>query len=49
VFVFSTLIHEPASIVTLVGIIALGVVLDLWWKRVRANRATQVPARELGR
>jgi amino acid transporter len=43
VFVFSTLIHEPASIVTLVGIIVLGIVLDFWWKRVRADRAKQVP------
>jgi len=43
VFVFTTLIHEPASIVTLAGIIVLGVVLDLWWKRVRADRARQVP------
>jgi amino acid transporter len=42
-FVFSTLIHEPASIVTLVGIIVLGIVLDFWWKRVRADRAKQVP------
>jgi amino acid transporter len=44
VFVFTTLIHEPASLVTLAGIIVLGVVLDFWWKRVRANRDTQVPA-----
>jgi amino acid transporter len=43
VFVFTTLIHEPASLVTLVGIIALGVVLDFWWKRVRADRAKRVP------
>jgi L-asparagine transporter-like permease len=39
-FVFTTLIHEPASIVTLLGIVALGVVLDLWWKRVRAGRTS---------
>jgi amino acid transporter len=38
-FVFTTLIHEPASIVTMLGIVALSVVLDLWWKRVRAGRA----------
>ncbi len=43
-FVFTTLIHEPASIATLAGIIVLGVVLDLWWKRVRADRARQAPA-----
>ena len=34
-FVFTTLIHEPASIVTLVIILLLGVGLDLWWKRRR--------------
>jgi amino acid transporter len=28
-----------ASIVTMLGIVALSVVLDLWWKRVRAGRA----------
>jgi amino acid transporter len=43
VFVFTTLIHEPASIAALLGIIVLGVVLDFWWKRVRADRAKQVP------
>jgi membrane protein implicated in regulation of membrane protease activity len=37
-FVFTTLIHEPASIVTLFVILALSVVLDFGWKRVRANR-----------
>ena len=42
-FVFTTLIHEPASIATLLGIIVLGVVLDFWWKRVRADRAKQAP------
>ncbi len=39
-FVFTTLIHEPASIVTLLAIVALGVGLDLWWKRVRAGRTS---------
>lgn len=43
VFVFTTLIHEPASIATLLGIIVLGFVLDFWWKRVRADRAKRVP------
>ena len=42
VFVFTTLIHEPASIAALLGIIVLGVVLDFWWKRVRADRAKRV-------
>ena len=43
-FVFTTLIHEPASIVTLVAILGLSVALDFGWKRVRANR---VKAEEL--
>ena len=43
VFVFTTLIHEPASIAALLGIIVLGVVLDFWWKRVRADRAKRAP------
>jgi amino acid transporter len=34
-FVFTTLLHEPASIGALLGILVLAVVLDLWWKRVR--------------
>ena len=37
-FVFTTLIHEPASIVALLVVLALSVGLDLWWKRVRAGR-----------
>jgi amino acid transporter len=32
-FVFTTLIHEPASIVTLLAILVLGVGLDYGWKR----------------
>lgn len=32
-FVFTTLIHEPASIATLLGILALSVALDIGWKR----------------
>jgi len=32
-FVFTTLIHEPASIVTLLAILLLGVGLDYGWKR----------------
>jgi amino acid transporter len=38
-FVFTTLINEPASIATLAGILLLAIVLDLWWKRVRARGA----------
>jgi amino acid transporter len=44
-FVFTTLIHEPASIVTLVVILVLSVALDFGWKRARANRTKSV---ELG-
>jgi drug/metabolite transporter (DMT)-like permease len=36
-FVFTTLIHEPASAVTLLGILALSAGLDLVWKRRRAR------------
>jgi amino acid transporter len=39
-FVFTTLIHEPASMVTLGAILVLGVGLDFGWKRVRAGRAS---------
>src|SRR5689334_4798106 len=41
-FVFTTLIHEPASIVTLVIILVLSVGLDYWWKRSSAGQAKQV-------
>ena len=40
-FVFTTLIHEPASIVTLLAIVLLGIGLDFGWKRTRDNRAGQ--------
>jgi hypothetical protein len=43
-FIFTTLIHEPASIVTLLGVFALSIGLDYGWKRRRASRAE--PARE---
>jgi amino acid transporter len=39
-FVFTTLIHEPASIITLLVILILSVALDVGWKRVRPHRAT---------
>ncbi len=43
-FIFTTLIHEPASIVTLLVVLGLAVGLDIGWKRVRGGRqATQVP------
>jgi amino acid transporter len=41
-FVFTTLIHEPASMITLLAILALSVVLDYAWKRVRAARTRRV-------
>ena len=41
-FVFTTLIHEPASIVTLAGILFLSVALDLGWKHRRAARTQSV-------
>jgi hypothetical protein len=36
-FVFTTLIHEPATAVTMLGILLLGVVLDAGWKRRRGT------------
>ncbi|HYH92038.1 MAG TPA: APC family permease [Candidatus Saccharimonadales bacterium] len=36
-FIFTTLIKEPASIVTLAGILVLSVVLDVVWSRRRTN------------
>ena len=35
-FVFTTLIHEPASIVTLLAILVLSIALDFGWKRTAA-------------
>jgi amino acid transporter len=37
-FVFTTLIHEPASIVTLAGILVVSVALDYGWKRFHDTR-----------
>jgi hypothetical protein len=34
--------HEPASIVTLAGILILSVALDYGWKRFHATRAKDV-------
>ncbi len=42
-FIVTTLLHEPASVVTLLAILALSVVLDLGWKRTRAGRAPSEP------
>ena len=41
-FVFTTLIHEPGSIVALVFILVLSIGLDMWWKRSRTSKAEQV-------
>jgi hypothetical protein len=41
-FVFTTLIREPASIVTLVIILVLSIGLDYFWKRSRAGKAKHV-------
>ena len=38
-FIFTTLIQEPASIVTIVAILVISLALDFGWARVRANRA----------
>ena len=37
-FVFTTLIHEPASMITLLGVLAISVALDFGWKRRRSAR-----------
>ena len=47
-FVFTTLIHEPASIVTLLVILVLSVGLDFGWKRVRAGRARPTSEVQVG-
>jgi len=41
-FVFTTLIHEPASIATLAGILLLSVALDYGWKHFRDARTKNV-------
>jgi hypothetical protein len=41
-FVFTTLIHEPASIFTLPGVLVLSFALDYGWKRSRDRRANPV-------
>ena len=41
-FVFTTLIHEPASIATLLGILVLSIGLDYGWKRSRPSRPVPV-------
>jgi amino acid transporter len=36
-FIFTDLIHEPASIATILGIVAVSAGIDLWWKRRRGE------------
>ena len=38
-FTFTTLIHEPASLVTLAGVLVLSIGLELGWRRTRGSRA----------
>ena len=38
-FVFTTLVHEPASMVTLLGVLVVGIALDLGWKHFHAGKA----------
>jgi hypothetical protein len=41
-FVFTTLIHEPASIATLAGILVLSLALDYGWKHFHDTRTKNV-------
>jgi len=43
-FIFTTLIHEPASIVTLLGVFVLSIGLDYGWKQTRASRVEHAQA-----
>jgi amino acid transporter len=47
-FVFTTLIHERASVVTLLAILVLSVALDFGWKRARTQKSQARPGRVLG-
>jgi amino acid transporter len=38
-FVFTTLVHEPGTVIAIVAITALSVVLDYGWKRAASQRA----------
>jgi amino acid transporter len=42
-FIFTTLIHEAASVITLLAILVLSIALDLGWKRRRAGRTPSEP------
>jgi amino acid transporter len=41
-FVFTTLIHEPASIVMLLGVLVISIGLDYGWKHFHAGKAKDV-------
>jgi hypothetical protein len=41
-FIFTTLIHEPASILTLLGVFVLSIGLDYGWKRSRTGKSKPV-------
>jgi len=43
-FVFTTLVQEPGSILTLVVIVALSIGIDLWWGRVKERRGGVAPS-----
>ncbi|MET9342639.1 APC family permease [Nonomuraea sp. NPDC003804] len=42
-FVFTTLVHEPASILTLLAVLVVSVALDLGWKHRYTHRAGPLP------
>lgn len=42
-FLISTVVNDPGSVVAMLVIIVLSVIMDLSWKRVRANRAAVAP------
>jgi hypothetical protein len=47
-FVFTTLIHEPASIITLAGILVLSIGLDYGWKRGHTGAPSQIQVGAVG-
>lgn len=42
-FVLTTLVDDPASTWALIAVLALSILLDVWWKRVRDTRQTGAP------
>jgi L-asparagine transporter-like permease len=40
-FVFTTLVQEPASAVTLLAILGISIAVDLVWKSVRSRRVAE--------